>query len=1012
MKASLLLFFMYLLCAGAHGANVHFVDVNSGNPVSPYADWSTAATNIQDAIDAAVDGDQILVTNGVYKFGGRVAPQGSGLNRVLVTNSLIIESVNGPAVTVIDGRAAVRCAHLASGTLLTGFMLTNGLTSSITDNAGGGVWCESTATVISNCWLLGNGPEYTGGGAWSGTLIDCTLSRNSAHLGGATRLSTLINCALLGNFATSGSCYGGAAYEGMLINCVLASNVCSYCGGAAYQAALTNCVVCSNSASAGGGAFGCTMDTCIITNNSASNGGGVQSGAAFRCIISGNSALNGGGGAYYTATTSSEISGNSATYGGGTCSVQAFNCNIADNSATQTGGGAYNSTLTNCIVYFNQATNEANCSGCKLNYCCTTPMPADGVGNISTDPLLASASHLGTGSPCRGAGNPSFSNGVDLDGEPWANPPAIGCNEYLEAGATGPLSVAFKADHTYVPTGFNAHFQAQITGPAIASSWDFGDGTVITNSPFPSHSWSRSGDFQVILQAFNDTYTKGVDSRLTVGVVTQLVHYVALSSTNPVPPYRSWDTATTNIQAAVDVATIPGSLILVSNGVYQSGGRAVWGTLTNRVAVTQPITLESANGPGVTVISGYQVPGSTNADVAVRCIYLTNDTALVGFTLSQGATRGYGADSIHEQSGGGVWCESTNAVVSNCWIVANSAYSNAGGVYLGTFNNCTFTGNSAQYYGGAAYLGTFNNCVFTGNSAQRDGGAAYSGRLNYCVLRGNSSKGYGGGAGNAVLNGCLLANNSAVYGGATHQSMLAGCTIVSNAAAYQAGGALYGTLNNCINYYNSAPLNPNWASTYLNYCCTTPANGRGGIANPPGFVNLAAGDFHLAPDSPCINSGNNPYVTTTADLDGDSRITGGTVDIGAYEFQSPTSLISYAWLQQYGLPTDGSVDFADPDGDGMNNWQEWNAGTNPTNAASVLRMVSVTNSPSGAVVTWQTVTIGSYFLQRASDLGAQPAFVTLATNLAGWSGGYTQYTDTNATGRGPYLYRVGAHLSY
>ncbi len=83
-----------------------YVNIDNPNPVFPYTNWVTVATNIQHAVDAAHSGDTVLVTNGVYAVGSRGPnpeyPQNS-LCRVVVTNAIGLESVNGPLVTTIEG---------------------------------------------------------------------------------------------------------------------------------------------------------------------------------------------------------------------------------------------------------------------------------------------------------------------------------------------------------------------------------------------------------------------------------------------------------------------------------------------------------------------------------------------------------------------------------------------------------------------------------------------------------------------------------------------------------------------------------------------------------------------------------------------------------------------------------------------------------------------------------------------------------------------------------------------
>src|SRR6516162_5979156 len=112
--------------------------------------------------------------------------------------------------------------------------------------------------------------------------------------------------------------------------------------------------------------------------------------------------------------------------------------------------------------------------------------------------------------------------------------------------------------------------------------------------------------------------------------------YVSVSGTNPVPPYTDWSTAATNIQDAVDVST-NGDTVLVTNGVYATGGKNWFGSGTNRVTLTNAITLQSVNGPGVTWIVGNRIAGTGTALTnAVRCVAIGSSAVLSGFSLTNG----------------------------------------------------------------------------------------------------------------------------------------------------------------------------------------------------------------------------------------------------------------------------------------------------------------------------------------------------------------------------------------
>jgi hypothetical protein len=454
---------------------------------------------------------------------------------------------------------------------------------------------------------------------------------------------------------------------------------------------------------------------------------------------------------------------------------------------------------------------------------------------------------------------------------------------------------------------------------------------------------------------------------------------------------------------------------VVSNRANMGGGGAGFGGTSGCLYY---LNWADANGGG-----GFEL-GVDN------CLFLSNSCAgygggLCGLMDSTGTDGGGNSTFIGNSAlyGGGI----SHMRLSRTTIKNNSAFY-GGGAYLSRLVDSLVATNSATGVGGGACDCNMNACTVVGNWSGDSGGGAgnEASWLNLVMtnstLIGNSASNYGGAAYGIALAGCLVASNfCAGSGGAVADSpiafsVLTNCTVTGNSALVSAGGVYHGMMNNCVVYNNFAPQDSNFTpydylsmvGSVLNYSCTTPMPNAGtnDITDTPLFVNALVGNYHLQTNSPCINAGWNGYVGTSMDLEGNPRTVGIAVDMGAYELQLPAIAAFHAWLKLYKLPSDGSADYTDSDGDGMNNWQEWICGSIPTNSASVFLMLTVTNTSAGVTLSWQSVSNRTYFIERATNLAMPAPFQLLQSNLAGHDGS-TAFIDASPAGRGAYLYRVG-----
>ena len=150
------------------------------------------------------------------------------------------------------------------------------------------------------------------------------------------------------------------------------------------------------------------------------------------------------------------------------------------------------------------------------------------------------------------------------------------------------------------------------------------------------------------------------------------------------------------------------------------------------------------------------------------------------------------------------------------------------------------------------------------------------------------------------------------------------------------------------------------------------------------------------------------YVTTDGRRPPISPSASGTTWLGYY-WGTPTNAIPVEWMTMYfGPQSSWPSTTADSDGDGMNNYQEFLAGTIPTNSASVLR-VQIGNSPQGQ-------RSGQGFSQNLQGMylswNTQPGLtyqVQVTTNFTSWS---NLNTPRFAAGTNDSIYVGGGTAGY
>jgi PKD repeat protein len=392
----------------------------AGTPLTVCTVESCAYTKIQDAIDAAENGDMIVVKPGRYYE--NISFKGKALT--------VRSSEEDPSYTIIDANNSGSVVCFENGeqadAILEGFTIKNGFN----ENGGGILIQESSdGTVprptIKNCIIADNTAFETGGGIgiFRGEpyILNCEIKENSAKLGAGISMQTfsapdLRNVTIIKNDAEES---GGGIFihtsSPLLSLMVITQNNAVLRGGGIYIL----------------DAFPGQITNLLVANNHSTDGGGMY--------------LKNASSAFITYST------------------------ITDNKATGSGDGLFMShsglLITNSIIWnggdeiFQEDRNDIRINFSDVGLSDDEVFP--GTRNINQNPLFVSPGedyHLGVASPCKNKADKLMApvQDIDNDSRPIGNGFDMGADEALNAAPQvnnqsvytdedQPLSILFQA---------------------------------------------------------------------------------------------------------------------------------------------------------------------------------------------------------------------------------------------------------------------------------------------------------------------------------------------------------------------------------------------------------------------------------------------------------------------------------------------------------------------------------------------------------------------------------------